>query len=365
MDRQLRLSVCISTHERPHLLQRALQGLVTQTRPADEIICTDSSRSTRCAETVAAATAASPGPAIRYLHSNSRALPWNRGQGSRAATGDVVLFLDDDVRLEPEALAALERAYLGVREGSGELPVGVGFLLTWDDGRQPQRHPREWRERWLGTARLASGTLTEGGLPVSSAGLRSPQPVQVSHFWGGAMSFRRDVLLRIGGLEWLVQLYEAGLGRAEDIVLSAMASEHGPLYLITEPLARHPLEVGASPTPYAASGWKLGMSQTWGRAHSLRWLARDPDAYRRTWLRVILLELARGAGGIARRPWRSACWARLAGAGWGICRTVTRWGEIPQEPGRQVAGRLWRSGGQPRSQASPAGGTGSSASNRQ
>jgi hypothetical protein len=154
------------------------------------------------------------------------------------------------------------------------------------------------------------------------------------------MSFRRDVLLRIGGLEWLVELYEAGLGRAEDIVLSSLASDQGPLYLMTEPLARHPVQVEASPTPYPSSGWRLGLSQTWGRAHSLRWLARDPEAYRRAWSRVVLLELARGAGGVVRRPWRTACWARLAGAGWGICRAVARWKEIPAGPGRQVTGRL-------------------------
>jgi len=37
------LSVCVSTHERPHLLRRALEGLVDQISPADDIVISDSS----------------------------------------------------------------------------------------------------------------------------------------------------------------------------------------------------------------------------------------------------------------------------------------------------------------------------------
>jgi glycosyltransferase involved in cell wall biosynthesis len=335
----VRLSVCISTHERPHLLPRALEGLTVQTRNADEIVCIDSSRSDRSADLVGEFNALPGRPRVRYVRSSRRALPWNRWQGCLHADGDIVLFLDDDVRLEPEALEALEQAYTGRRPSTGEPPAGVGFQLAWDDGRQPVRNPRELRERWLGTSHRPGGTLTDGGLPVSSAGLAAAHPIEVSHLWGGAMSFRRDVLLRIGCLDELAALYDAGWGRAEDIVLSTLAARQGPLYLITQPLARHPLVADQSQTPYPVYGWNVGMTQTWGRAHSLRWLARSSGAYRRAWARVVLLELARATGGILRRPWRLVSWSRLAGATWGAGRALAGWRRIPATPVRPLPER--------------------------
>jgi glycosyltransferase involved in cell wall biosynthesis len=335
----IRLSVCISTHERPHLLPRVLQGLAAQSRAPDDIVCVDSSRTERSAAIVTAFNASPCGPKVHYVRSTRRALPWNRWQGCLHAAGDVVLFLDDDVRLQPDALAVLDRAYTDRHRQTGRPPAGVGFLLAWDDGRQPVRDCGELRERWLGTSTRPGGTLTDGGLPVSSAGLTAAEPIEVSHLWGGAMSFRREVLLRIGCLEELAVLYDAGWGRAEDIVLSTLAARHGALYLITQSLARHPIQADRTSTPYPVYGWNVGMTQTWGRAHSLRWLARDPVAYRRAWWRVVLLELGRSVGGLLRRPWKLANWTRLGGAIWGVARALAGWRRIPSTPTRHQPDR--------------------------
>src|SRR5205814_908840 len=163
---------------------------------------------------------------------------------------------------------------------------------TPDDGRPPVRHPAELRERWLGTSHRKSGTMMPGGLPVSSAGLSTDTAVAVDHLSGGAMSYRREILARVGFLERLVELYEVGIGRAEDIVVSTYARRHGNLYLITRPLALHPLDGGGRNTPYAAGGRRVGGSQTWGRAHTLRLTARNGSAYRVTLVRCAALVLA-------------------------------------------------------------------------
>jgi hypothetical protein len=323
------LSVCVSTHERPHLLTRVLEGLVDQIRPADDIVISDSSISRRTEQFLGAFVAAHPGFVIQYVRSERTALPWNRWQGFVHSIGDVVLFLDDDVRLASSALRVLEQEYERLAASSDALPAGLGFQFTRDDGRPPVRNSAELRERWLGTSHRKSGTMTPGGLPVSSAGLSTDTSVSVDHLWGGAMSYRREVLARVGFLERLAELYEVGIGRAEDIVLSTYARRHGNLYLITRPLALHPLDGGAQNTPYAAGGWRMGVSQTWGRAHTLRWTASDWSAYRGTLLRVVTLELTRCAASIGRRPWRWSAWQRMAGACYGIAKTVKRWRLIP------------------------------------
>jgi glycosyltransferase involved in cell wall biosynthesis len=328
------ISVCVSTHERPQALTRALECLAAQTRPADEIVIADSS-GRRYTETLVRDFAAGrPTLGIRYLASARRALPWNRWLAFTHSSGAIVLFLDDDVQLAPAALLVLEQAYERLGRVAGRRLAGVGFVPTWEDGRQPVRNRRELRERWLGISRLPSGVMTPGGMPVSWAGLRRPaeEPVAVSHFWGGAMSFRREVLLRVGFLDRLAGLYDAGIGRAEDIVCSAYAGQYGDLYLITQPLAFHPHGPVTAVRPYAIQGWRLGLAQTWGRAHTLRWTAADRSAYRRALLRVFSLELARGAAWIVRRPWRLSAWGRLAGACYGVARTVKHWRSIPASP---------------------------------
>lgn len=327
----IRISVCISTHERSAILPRVLGGLAIQDRPADEIVVVDSSRSDASADVVQEFAEAHPRLPIRHVRSPEPALPWNRWLGFTESVGDVILFLDDDVRLAAPALRTLQDAYRA--PAPRDRPVsGVGFLFTWDDGAQQVRHPHELKERWLGTSRRATGTMGPGGIPVTPAGLLADHPVPVDHFWGGAMSYRRDVLARIGYLDRLVALYRAGIGRAEDIVLSTCARAHGDLLLITQPYARHPRVVATASTPYARGGWRMGVTNTWGKAHTLRWAATDRRAHRRDVVRLITLELARSAWQVLRRPLGSAGWRRLAGSVYGAGRTIVRWRRIPASP---------------------------------
>src|SRR5437016_4465272 len=210
-----RVSVCVATHERPHVLPRALAGLAAQERAADEIVISDSSRVHDAESLVRSFALQHPSLLISYLRSERNALPWQRWFSFCRTSGDIVLFLDDDVWLAPAAL----------------------------------RH--------------------------------------------------------------------AGIGRAEDAVLSAYARRLGTLYLVTHPVARHPRTPGVAPTPYAGSGWRLGITGTWGMAHVLRWMASDRRAYRHDLFRLATLEVARATSAVVRRPWGSVEWQRLAGACYG------------------------------------------------
>jgi glycosyltransferase involved in cell wall biosynthesis len=323
-------SICIATHERADLLREALESIARQHFPPAEVVVSDSSASPAAREMIARFAAAHPSLRVRALGSARKALPWQRWWAASHATGDWVLFLDDDVRLAERALERFESVRDAVaRRG----PVsGIGFVFSWEGGGdQPGRDMRSIKERWLGTAAWPPGALTSGGQTVSFFGLPPGQTVEVDALWGGAMAFRRDVLRDLSCLDNLVALYEAGVGRGEDGVLSHAARRHGRLYLINEPLAFHPRE-RRGPAPYARSGWRLGLTATWGRAHTMRWLARDPAACRREWGRLVSLELGRAVAAAARRPWRAAPWLQIAGVLFGTAKSIVRWNAIPAEP---------------------------------
>src|SRR5262245_63984646 len=58
------------------------------------------------------------------------------------------------------------------------------------------------------------------------------------------------------------------LGRGEDAVLSWYANTYGPLYIVTQPLAIHPLDEMATRSAYAVTGWRLGIDRKSTRLNS-------------------------------------------------------------------------------------------------
>jgi GT2 family glycosyltransferase len=331
------IAVCIATYERAVLLSRTLAAIAGQTRTPDELVVADASRNSDAEALLADLRRRLPRTRIVTIQPRTRALPELRWLGFGQTAAEIILFLDDDVQLAAGALATLEAVYTQAAEWA-ERPAGVGLSKWFADGACPTRDRTSWRERWLGTTVYDSGRMTDGGLTVSHAGLPTTGAAVVDHLWGGAMSYRRDVLLQVGPLDGLIELYRRGLGRGEDVVLSRCAAPFGPLILVLDPLALHPREIASELTPYARGGWRLGLTATWGRAHTLRWVARERGAFRRDWARLAGLELARSGAAIARRPWARNSWQRLAGAVAGIVGAAVWWRRIPRSARASAAG---------------------------
>lgn len=102
-------SVLIATLGRPDVLSRALASLADgQITPLEVVVVDgDPGRGGEAAAREAAATAAYP---VRYVASES-GLTRQRNIALKEATGDVVLFIDDDARLASDALPRLLTAY--------------------------------------------------------------------------------------------------------------------------------------------------------------------------------------------------------------------------------------------------------------
>jgi len=104
----MRISVVIPTHNRAHCLSRALDSVLAQTRPADEIIVVDDGSRDPTAELLRHAY-----PQCRYLQQENRGVSSARNLGVRQARGDWIALLDSDDSWLPHKL---ERQCQGLQE---------------------------------------------------------------------------------------------------------------------------------------------------------------------------------------------------------------------------------------------------------
>lgn len=369
-------SVCIPTYRRPTELTACLGALMRQVTPPDEVVISDAAGDDETRVVIdryREGVRGGPPWAVRHCHTVRTGLPWQRWWAFRHATGSIALFIDDDVRLEPEAVARLMATYR-------RLPdiAGAGFAIAYDDaGIGGPAASSRLRERWLGIAGARPGSITAGGISIelplraavrhkaderhvdesagrgraaaASAGTNADTDTdtdsdadadtaadagveEVDWLSGGAMSYRREALEATGPLERLFDLYDQRIGKAEDSLLSLCVRRYGRLVMIPGLYARHPALVVATRTESPQDGFDKGLLETWGRAHVLRWLARTPADAFRAWMRVASLELARAGREALRHPAAASHWQRLGGGAVGIARTLRRWPGIPAQP---------------------------------
>lgn len=103
------VSVIIPSFNRRQCLARALDSVLAQTRPADEVIVVDDGSSDGSGDMIARHY-----PRVHYLYQQNRGVSAARNAGIRAASGDWIALLDSDDQWLPDKLAlqlqALESA---------------------------------------------------------------------------------------------------------------------------------------------------------------------------------------------------------------------------------------------------------------
>ena len=93
------ISVIIPTFNRRQVLGRAIDSVLTQTRPADEIIIIDDG-STDGTEAYVRETY----PDLHYISQPNEGISHTRNQGIKASRGDWLAFLDSDDKWLPRKL---------------------------------------------------------------------------------------------------------------------------------------------------------------------------------------------------------------------------------------------------------------------
>ena len=105
------VTVCILHHERPALLHMALSSVLAQDYPAlDAVLVDDGSESPQALDTLNAVETQFAARGWRVLRQENRFKGAARNAAAAAATGQWLLFLDDDNVLFPHAVSQLVRA---------------------------------------------------------------------------------------------------------------------------------------------------------------------------------------------------------------------------------------------------------------
>ena len=232
--RPVTLSVVICTKDRPQLLATCLESLESQTRRPEEIVVVDASATP--ARDVADRLAQNmPGCRVA-LRSSVPGLPRQRNLGARATTGSVVVYLDDDVVLDPGYLAAVARVYED--DCTGKIG-GVGGAQV------PDPTPREGFCRRV-ACRLflldtyGRGVLKRSGRPDHAFSPRSRMEVELLS--GCNMAYRREV---IEALRFDERLDGYALG--EDLQFSYRVSRCWKLVLTPDARLHHRHAGGGRP----------------------------------------------------------------------------------------------------------------------
>lgn len=318
-------STVIVTRNRPAALALSLPLLLTQSRLPERILVVDSSEdmvANRALVDRAAAT--SPVP-IEHLAS-AAGMTLQRNVGLTRIESDVVFFPDDDSLVHPEALARMMRIYDldtghhigGVCAAETTIPP-EGALAGPEDGQTEVYRKRgidRLRARIAGRRmrlenrffpdpmKLAARRL-QADLPPPEPWLTAENAVRVEWMTGFRMSFRVDVIRKVGFNENLGRyaLYEdvdAALGVLR-IGYSLVAAKDARIYHHKAPENR-------------AGGWQMGVINILNRAYvTLRSGATDAHVLaalkRQAQFRIFEFRLgAKGPYGQARLAGaRAAC----------------------------------------------------------
>lgn len=150
----MKLSVIIGTKDRPESLSRLLDCLSRQTRRPDEVVIIDDGNPSQqsMAERLAAFNIS-----YRYFKKDSPGIVKSRNFGAQeVSSGDIVLFLDDDVVIEKDYIKAIlelfqedKAGYLGgiggaVEHNLGHLRRAFLRMFCLDSNRQGVVLPSGW-----------------------------------------------------------------------------------------------------------------------------------------------------------------------------------------------------------------------------
>ena len=194
------LSIIMPTHNRCQQLYRAVMSLHQQQYPVDkvEIIvvldgCNDGSRE------MLQGFSSSQGPRLLILEQPSAGPAAARNRGCAAAGGEIIVFLDDDVRASP--LLLLEHAKVHCHD---DRVVTIGTMMPPPDFQRPIWI--HWEEQML--------------LKQYEAMIRGYYPATYRQFFTGNAGVARRWLEASGG-------FDITFRRAEDVELAARLAALG------------------------------------------------------------------------------------------------------------------------------------------
>ncbi len=212
----MNISVIIPVYNNEQSIGRAIDSVLAQSRPADEIIVVDDGSTDRTAE-----AAAAYGNKIRYIRQDNQGAGAARNTGIRAASGEWIAFLDADDEWLPDKLT-LQTEHLQKHP-----------QLQWTCGNYLECLCQESRQAPALPEQRILDVLN--GRPFSPDYLQTYAKGLTGHT--DTMLIRRSILLEAGGF--------SDLPRFEDLDLwLRIAYKHSKIGYLSRPLAIHHLQAG-------------------------------------------------------------------------------------------------------------------------
>jgi glycosyltransferase involved in cell wall biosynthesis len=182
-------SVIVCAHNEAGYLAACLHSLLAQSRPPDEIIVVNN------ASTDATGDVAARVPGVRVIDEPRRGLVVAREAGRRAATGDVLAYIDADCRAPLQWLERIERRFAR----RPDLIALSGPYRFYD-----------WHARGRALIRAYDVTLA----PLTQLLVKHVLGIGTV-FYGGNFAVRRVALDRIGGFDLSIEFHgeDTNLGR--------------------------------------------------------------------------------------------------------------------------------------------------------
>ena len=178
------VSVIVCTRNRPKDIVRCLNSILDQTFSPHEIVVVDSSDSSA---TQLAINQLMSQPAIKLLYRHTRpGLTLQRNAGVKCSSGDLLIFLDDDVILEKEYLRGMLDAFESDAEG---VVAGVQGSFTGIPSRTAFRQLVSRLFMLPGFTGL--GRMQASGFPSYIA--IPPAMIETDVICGGNTAYRREV----------------------------------------------------------------------------------------------------------------------------------------------------------------------------
>lgn len=203
----MKISAVVSTKNRREELKRLLASLRTQTRPPDELIVIDADCAADVEKLVSGAGI--PGVPARYFPFPS-SLTQARNKGVQESSGDVVVFLDDDLILEPDFLKEIARPI-------AQRPEIAGVTGDITNHSRNSGGLKRFLQYLLGLPYDGDGRFRLSGAPTTTCGLKEARDVEFVP--GGITAWRREVFKEFSFDENL-----PGLGINEDVDFSYRVS---------------------------------------------------------------------------------------------------------------------------------------------
>ena len=159
-----RITVAICTYDRPGLLGQTLQTVVTQNYPSAlfELLVIDNNSPPQTRAVVESFQHHTPAP--KWILETAQGLSHARNRGIQEATGEIIVFADDDILAQPEWLREMVRLFLPTTTGRIGA-VGGTVLPIFPDGCPT------WCQRYIHPLRYGDHPhlLNEGQEPMGAS----------------------------------------------------------------------------------------------------------------------------------------------------------------------------------------------------